>query len=409
MKAEIISIGTELLLGQITDTNASYIAGHLPLLGIDLFWICQVGDNQRRLVEALQHAWTRSDVIITTGGLGPTEDDITREAIAEMLEEELTVDPALEKEVREFFSQRGWPMTENNLRQASLISSAVAIVNPRGTAPGWWVERDGKLIIAMPGPPYEMQRMWEREVVPRLRQRTKGEIILSRTLKTLGLAEAAVDERLGPLLKETNPTIGVYAKSDGIHLRLTAKAASAEEARQRVAFREGQVRELLADQIWGTDDETLESVIGSLLLARKLRIATMESCTGGLLANTLTDAPGSSAYFKGGIVAYSNEVKMAWGVPAQLIEAHGAVSREVAAAMALAIRVRMGAEVGVSTTGVAGPDEIEGKPVGMVFVGLDDGVTQHVCQGNFPPRRPDVKRRGTSLALFELRKLLLNK
>lgn len=408
MKAEIISIGTELLLGQITDTNASYIAGHLPLLGIDLFWISQVGDNQRRLVEALQQAWGRSDIIISTGGLGPTEDDITREAIAEMLDEKLTVDPVLEREVREFFSQRDWPMTENNLKQASLTPSAVAIVNPRGTAPGWWVEKDGKLIVAMPGPPNEMQRMWEREVVPRLRQRTKGEVIISRTLKTLGLAEAAVDERLGRLLKETNPTIGVYAKADGIHLRLTAKVASVEEAKERIAVRERQVRELLADQIWGTDDETLEGVIGSLLLARKLHIATMESCTGGLLASTLTDAPGSSAYFKGGVVAYSNEVKTAWGVPAQLIQARGAVSREVAAAMASAIRTKMDAEVGVSTTGVAGPDEIEGKPVGLVFVGLDDGVTQHVCQGNFPPRRPDVKRRGTSLALFELRKLLLS-
>lgn len=408
MKAEIISIGTELLLGQITDTNASYIAGNLPGLGIDLFWISQVGDNQSRLVEVLKKAWTRSDIIITTGGLGPTEDDITREAIAEMLGEELTVDPALEKEVREFFSQRGWPMTENNLKQASLTPSAMAIMNPRGTAPGWWVERDEKLIIAMPGPPTEMQRMWEREVYPRLRHRTKGEVIVSRTLKTLGLAEAAVDEKLGPLLKQTNPSIGVYAKIDGIHLRLTAKAGSAEEAGQRITHREKQVREILADQIWGVDEETLESVIGSLLLERKLHIATMESCTGGLLANTFTDAAGSSAYFRGGIVAYSNEIKVTWGVPGRLIEAHGAVSREVAAAMASAIRVGMGADIGVSTTGVAGPDEIEGKPVGLIFVGIDDGVRLRVCQGNFPPRRPDVKRRGTSLALFELRKLLLN-
>jgi nicotinamide-nucleotide amidase len=407
VQAEIISIGTELLLGQITDANASYIASQLPLLGIDLYWISQVGDNQARLVEALQRAWERSDIVITTGGLGPTQDDITREAIAQMLNEDLKIDPALEKEIREFFRQWGWKMPESNLKQAMLIPSAKPIINPRGTAPGWWVEKEGKLIIAMPGPPGEMQWMWEREVVPRLRQRIKGEVILSRTLKTLGLSEAGVDELLSSLLKGTNPTIGVYAKADGIHLRLTAKASSRDEAARMIACLEKAVRDMLRDQVCGTDAETLEGVIGSMLVAKNLRIATMESCTGGILASTITDVPGSSAYFRGGIVAYSNDVKVSWGVPAELIKLHGAVSREVAAAMATAIREKMNADIGVATTGVAGPDTLEGKPVGLVFIGLDDGKNQRVVQGNFPPRRPDVKRRGTFLALFELRKLLL--
>ncbi len=407
MRAEVISIGTELLLGQIADTNASYIASQLPILGIDLFWVSQVGDNEARVVEVLRRAWERSDITIITGGLGPTQDDITREAIAQMLGEKLKVDATLEKEIKEFFLQRGWKMPESNLKQAMLIPSAKAIINPRGTAPGWWVQRNKKLLIAMPGPPHEMQRMWEKDVVYRLRQNMKGEVILSRTLKTLGMSEAATDELLGSLLKETNPSIGVYSKPDGIHLRLTVKAANHEEAASKIASREKEVRELLKEKIWGTDEETLEGTIGALLLDRRLHIASMESCTGGLLACSLTDVPGSSAYFVGGVIAYSNEMKIAWGVPAELIATYGAVSREVAGAMAKAVRERMGVEIGVSTTGVAGPDEIEEISVGTVFIGLDNGKTQRVIQGNFPPQRLNVKRRSSMQALFELRKLLL--
>ncbi|MBI4334048.1 MAG: competence/damage-inducible protein A [Chloroflexi bacterium] len=408
MRAEIVSIGTELLLGQIIDTNAAYIAGELPLLGIDLYYVSQVGDNLGRMTEVLGRAWSRSDIVITTGGLGPTQDDVTREGIAAMLGEKIYADATLEKEIREFFAQRAWKMPESNVKQATLIPSARPIVNPRGTAPGWWVEKDGKLLIAMPGPPIEMQRMWEKEASPRLRQMMKGEVILSRTIKTLGLSEAAVDELLVPFLKDTNPSIGVYAKSDGIQLRLTSKAARREEAAARIAAREDEIRALLGSCIWGLDDETLEGVVGWLLAARKWRLAIMESCTGGLLSSMVTDSPGSSAYFKGGVVAYANEVKVAWGVPSGLIERHGVVSTEVAAAMAAAIRERMKAEVGVSTTGVAGPDELEGKPVGLVYIGLDDGRTQRVVEANVPRRRVDIKKRASVHALFELRRLLLD-
>ncbi len=408
MRAEIVSIGTELLLGQITDTNAAYIAGQLPGLGIDLFFISQVGDNIGRLVEVLRRAWSRSDVVITTGGLGPTEDDLTREAIGETLGEHLKIDPMLETEVRGFFAGRNWQMPQNNLKQASLIPSARGIVNPRGTAPGWWVERGGKLIIAMPGPPHEMQRMWEKEVSPRLRELTGGAVILSRTIKTLGLSEAAVDEMLGPLWKDTDPTVGVYAKPDGIQMRLTSKAATCDEALAKIASREKDVRALFGDHIWGVDDETLEGVVGSLLNARKLHLAVMESCTGGLISNMITDTPGSSAYFKGGVVAYLNEVKIASGVSQELVKKYGAVSREVAAAMATAVRQKLGADVGLSTTGVAGPDEMEGKPVGLVYIGLDNGKKQLVVESNLPWRRVDVKRRASVQALFELRRLLLD-
>ena len=407
MKAEIISIGTEMLLGQITDTNATYIASQLPLLGIDLLWVTQVGDNLGRMRECLERGWNRSDLVITTGGLGPTEDDVTREAVAEMLGEELGVDPDLERGLREFFSSRGFPMPESNIKQATLVPSAKAIPNPRGTAPGWWVERGGKLLIAMPGPPSEMQRMWEKEVSGRLRERLH-EIILSRTIKTFGFGESMVDEMVSPLLSSTNPTLAVYAKPDGIHLRLTAKAQKREEAERMIAQLEGETRSLFSDLIWGTDDETLESVVGALLVEKGLTLATMESCTGGLLANTITDVPGSSNYFKGGLVAYTNEAKISYGVDATLIATHGAISPEVAGTMAEVARLRLGADIGVGITGVAGPAQVEGKPIGTAHIAIDDGVEKRLVFGIYPPLRHDVKRRATYHALFELRKVLLS-
>ena len=408
IKSEIISIGTELLLGEITDANASYIASQLPLLGIDLLWVTMVGDNLGRMREILERAWGRSDLILTTGGLGPTEDDLTREAIAEMLGEKLSVDPEIERALREFFSSRGYKMPESNIKQATLIPSAQAIPNPRGTAPGWWVERQGKILIAMPGPPSEMQRMWEKEVSLRLRQRLGHQIILSRTIKTLLMAESAVDEMVSPLLSSTNPTLAVYSKPDGIHLRLTAKAESKEEAEEMIAQREEKIRSLLGESIWGTDEETLEAVVGRLLTEKGLTLATMESCTGGLLANMITDVPGSSAYFKGGLVAYTNEVKISYGVDAALLERQGAISPEVAVAMAEVARLRLGADIGVGITGVAGPTETEGKPIGTAHIAIDDGKEKRLAYGIYPPLRHEVKRRAAHHALFELRKALLS-
>jgi nicotinamide-nucleotide amidase len=461
MKAEIISIGTELLLGEITDTNASYLAAQLPLLGIDLLWVTQVGDNFQRLKECLDRAWERSDIILATGGLGPTEDDLTREAIAATLGESMTIDRDLERRLVDFFKSRGIPMPQSNLKQAMLIPSAKAIPNPRGSAPGWWVEvretpcpvadenpagglrkrgagekspargtggvpqiinkspKTGGLrglkseartlphiIIAMPGPPAEMQHMWANEVSRRLREMLGDEIILSRTIKTLGLTEAGVDEKVSHLLSSTNPSLGIYAKPDGIHLRITAKAASVGEAGKMIARREAELRPILGDIIWGYDDETLEGIVGALLTERGLTLVTMESCTGGLLANTITDVPGSSKYFRGGLVAYTNEAKIDYGVSAALIDRHGAVSAEVALDMARAARERLSANVGVGITGVAGPDELEGKPAGTVHIAIDDGRNQRHTLGRYPPLRHQVKRRATYAALFELRRVL---
>ncbi len=406
MRAEIISIGTELLLGEITDTNAPYLAGQLPLLGIDLYWISQVGDNQARLVEVLKRAWQRSELILTTGGLGPTEDDLTREAIAELLGEKLETEPLLEGEIRDYFAQRGVEMPLSNIKQATLIPSAEPIHNIRGTAPGWWVERDGRILIAMPGPPGEMQYMWHEEILPRLRQCSGGDIIFSKTFKTFGLSEAAVEELVSPLLSSANPTLAIYAKADGIHLRLTAKAGSQKQAGEMFVESEARIRALLGEYIWGTDDVTLEAVVGRLLVEKGLSLAVMESCTGGLLAATITDVSGSSKYFKGGLVAYSNETKIAWGVDAKIISEYGAVSPEVVQAMAEAAKMLLGADIGVGITGVAEVEEMKAKSVGIVYIGIDDGKSRRVIKGNYPGGRTRIKRRATTVALFELRKTL---
>jgi nicotinamide-nucleotide amidase len=406
MKAEVVSVGTELLLGEILDTNSQYIGARLPALGIDIFYMSKVGDNLERVTNILHQAWSRSDLVITTGGLGPTEDDLTREAIAAVLDEHLFVDPGLEAALRAFFEGRGFPMPERNIKQAMLIPSAQSIPNPRGTAPGWWVERDGHVIVAMPGPPSEMQRMWEEEVAPRLRQRSRSGVLVTRTLKTSGLGEGHVDELISPFLKSINPSIGVYARPDGVQVRIAAKASDEEAARLLISPLEDQLRGVLGDVVWGADADTMESVVCRLLTERDLTLATMESCTGGLLASTITDVPGSAAYFRGGLVSYATEVKIEWGVDASIIEEHGVISPECARAMAGTARVRFDADVGVGITGVAGPDEQDGKPAGTVHIALDvQGGVQSLSY-TFAQGREAVKRRAVTTALTLLRRAL---
>ncbi len=399
MKAEIISIGTELLLGEITDTNASYLASQLSLLGIDLCWISGVGDNQARLVEVLKRAWQRSELILTSGGLGPTGDDLTRAAVAEMMEEKLEVDPSLERALRERFGWLGTEMPLSNLKQATLISCAKSLPNPLGSAPGWWVERDGRILIAMPGPPRELQEMWQERVRPKLRQGSAS-IILPKTFKTFGLSEGAVGELVSPLLSAANPTLGIYAKPDGIHLRLAAKGENQKQAEKMIAESEASIRAILGDYIWGVDDDSLEMTISRLLIEKGLSLAFMEDYSGGWLAASITDIPESLAFFKGGLVGYSNEAKLAFGVSAEIISQYGAVSLEVAQAMAEAVRVLLRADIGISTTGI---EETKERPVGITYIGIADG------KGNIAiGSRPRGKQRLASTALFELRKLLLS-
>jgi nicotinamide-nucleotide amidase len=301
MRAEIVSVGTELLLGHITDTNASWLAQQLSALGIDCFYISQLGDNLGRLTEHLRRAWERSELIVITGGLGPTEDDLTREAISALLDEPMEVQPDLEVELRAFFARRGVAMPESNIKQATLIKSAQVLRNPIGTAPGWWVERDGRVIVAMPGVPGEMYRMWEHEVVPRLRARQGGAIILTRTFKVVGIGESAVEELIRPLLASTNPTIATYAKADGVHVRTSAKAPSEAAARAMLDALEPRVREALGRAIYGLDEDSLAGVAARLLEQAGLTVATAEEFTGGLIASDLSEAAGPR--FKGGLVS----------------------------------------------------------------------------------------------------------
>jgi nicotinamide-nucleotide amidase len=408
MKAEILSIGTEILLGEIVDTNATYIASRLPALGIDLYFKAVVGDNLERLTETIGRARERSDVVICTGGLGPTEDDLTREAISAVMGEEPHVDPELEANLRSFFERRGYAMPERNVKQCWVIPSGRAIPNPRGTAPGWWVERDGKIIVAMPGPPTEMHRMWENEVAPELLKRNPGSILITRTLKTAGIGEGTVDEMVSEQLKSTNPSIGIYARADGVHLRLGAKAPDEETAWRLIRPVEEELRTILGPSIWGADDDTFESIVGDMMKERGVSVATMESVTAGLLASTLTDVPGSSEYMRGGLVAYQTEIKIAWGVDAEVIAEHGVISAECAREMARVAREKFESSIGIGITGVAGPDEQEGKPIGTIHIAIDAiWDAPRAMSYVYPQGRDATKRRAVTAALGLLRQSLL--
>ena len=402
MRSEILSIGTELLLGQIVDTNANYLAQQLPALGLDLYYVSQIGDNQQRLAQAFRQALDRSDVIITSGGLGPTEDDLTREAIAEVLNERPEVQPDLEQQLREFFQRRGRTMPERNVKQATLIPSAKSLPNPVGTAPGWWVERDGKIIVSMPGVPHEMHKMWEEQAQPRLAKLISGGVIVSRTLKLAGIGESHAEEALGDLTRSTNPTLATYAKSDGIHLRLTAKAATQADADELLNAFEPSVKARVQEWLYGTESDSFPAVVGAILRDRKLKLAVAESATGGALASLVTEAPGASDYFVAGYVAYSAEAKRALGVDGHVLQQYGTVATETTCALAAAARRAAGAHVAVATTGNAGPTASEDKPVGMLHIVVDiDG--RQVCQETrYSTTRTEYKRRGALEALYLL-------
>lgn len=406
MKAEIISIGTELLLGEIVDTNTPFLANQLSSLGIDLYFTSAVGDNAERLVGVLKQAWQRSELIITTGGLGPTQDDITRDGIARLLGEELKVNEELKQHIVSFFARRGLEMPPSNIRQATLIPSAVAMPNPQGTAPGWWVEKDGRIIVAMPGPPGEMQFMWQNEVFPRLQKRS-GAVILSRMVKTFGLSEAKVDELLADLTPSPNPTLATYAKLDGIYLRIAAKAEQPEAAQEMISKREAEIRAILGDIIWGVDDETQEGVVGQLLVAKGLSLAVAESFSGGFLTHTLASAPESERYFKGGFIAASDEVKVALGLNPKLVT--GQANAEAAQAMAVLARHKLEASIGIGIEGESSAEAVSGMVPGTVFIAIDsEQIGQHQVQ-SYSGRLYQMRRRAAYYALFDLMKLLRSK
>ena len=399
MKAEILSIGTELLLGQIVDTNANFLAQQLPALGLDLYFVSQIGDNRQRLADAIRRGLERSEVIITSGGLGPTEDDLTREAIADVMGEKLEVQPHLEQELRSFFERRGRTMPERNVKQATTIPSGTYLPNPIGTAPGWWVERDGRVIVSMPGVPHEMHKMWAEQAEPRLAKLITGGLIVSRLLKLTGIGESHAEEMLGELTRSTNPTLATYAKSDGIHLRLTAKAPTGAEAERLLDAFEPHVRARVEDFVYGGESDSFPAVVGALLRKRGYKLAVAESATGGQLASLITEAPGASDYFVAGYVAYSAAAKKALGVSEDILQTQGTVSEVTTQALATAARDRAGAHVAVATTGNAGPDASEDKPVGLLHIVVDVEGRQVCQETRYSTTRSEYKRRGALEAL----------
>jgi nicotinamide-nucleotide amidase len=368
--AELISVGTELLMGEIVDSNAAYLAQELKNRGVFIQWKTIVGDNLDRIVEAITRAASRSDIIILGGGLGPTDDDLTREGIAAVLNETPVIDEAYLEKLKAFFTARGRSYPESNNKQAWIIPSGEALENPVGTAPGWFVRvpNSSTVIVAMPGPPREMKRMWAEQVLPRLNLPSSG--FYHRTFRTFAIGESHIAERLATLTQSANPSVATYARRDGVHVRVAASAATLPEAKTLAQPVEAKVQVALEGHIYGYDDESLAAIVGQLLVKRGETIATLESLTGGLLADELTNVSGASRYVQGGAITYSNEAKIKMGVKSETIAAHGAVSSETALEMAIAAKTQFGTTWGVSTTGVAGPDTSEGKPVGTLFVGI---------------------------------------
>lgn len=371
--AEIIAVGTELLLGNIANTNAQVLSQSLSALGINVFWHTVVGDNPTRLRQAVDTARHRADILITTGGLGPTYDDLTKETVCAACGKALVFHPEILSDIADFYEKNlHAPMPDNNRQQAMLPEGCVVFDNPVGTAPGCAFEAGGVHVLMLPGPPHEMVTMLRRCAEPYLRSLSR-EIIVSHDIMTFGLGESYVDQLLHEKMSHMeNPSLATYAKPCEVRLRATAKAQSAEQAEEMLAPVVDEVKTLLGPYVYGVDVTGLEEVCSALLLERGLTLATAESCTGGLIARRITALPGASRVYRGGVVSYWTEVKAAvLGVPQDLLDQYGAVSEPTARAMAEGARRITGADIAVSVTGVAGPDPDErGNPVGLVFIGL---------------------------------------
>ncbi|CAN5389240.1 competence/damage-inducible protein A [soil metagenome] len=407
MTAEIISVGTELLLGQIVDTHAPTMARILAECGIGCQRRTTVGDNLGRLTAAIRESLGRADVVVLIGGLGPTMDDLTRDGIAAALDEKLVREQGYVDELRAWFEARNAPFSENNARQGDRPESGRFIDNPNGTAPGLLVQKDGKVVIALPGPKGEFDPMAKgsvREFLARL----GGGVIHSRVLRVVGMGESYVESLLTDLMAADEPTVAPYAHTGEVHLRLTAKGATKEEAEAKLQPVHDEIARRLGTNLFGTDDTTLEASVVARLVARKETVGTAESMTGGGLAARLTNVPGSSEVFRGGIVSYHVDVKKsALGVPADLLERVGPVSSEVAEKMATGAREVLGTDWAISITGNAGPaSDIDHKPVGLVYIGLagPDGVETR--EEKYRGVREDIQRRATQTALSWLREKL---
>jgi nicotinamide-nucleotide amidase len=410
LKAEIIAIGSELLTPHRTDTNSLWLTERLNSVGIGVHQKTVVGDDEARMEEAARDALKRSDVIIATGGLGPTEDDVTRKVFARATGRQLLLDYDILAHIRERLTSRGYQMTPNNERQALIPRGATVLPNPNGSAPGIKMEHDGKLVVLLPGPPRENQPMFDACVMPDLEKLSRGVRIARRVLKVTGVGESQLDDKIAPIYGEyTNPVTTILFTDSEIEIHLAATAESVARAEQIVEELTDKLEEAIGVNVYSTTGETLEQVLGDRLRLRQYTIATAESCTGGLVAERITRVPGSSDYFVGSIVSYKDEIKSRLlGVPEEMIERHTAVSGEVAEAMARGIKAQTGATIGVSVTGVAGPGGgTQAVPVGTVYIGLADDVMTTNRRLVLPGDRHLIRWRASTAALEMIRRRYL--
>jgi nicotinamide-nucleotide amidase len=410
MDAEIIAVGSELLTPHRADTNSLYLTDKLNALGIEVRFKTIVGDDRERLAEVLRAALHRSQVVILSGGLGPTEDDINREVVAEVLGRQLREVPEIRQRIVARFARLGRSMAENNLRQALVPEGAEWLTNEQGTAPGIWLEQNGVIVLLLPGPPWELEAMFEAECRPRLERVAPQERIVTRVFKVVGLPESEVDARIAPTYKPyQNPVTTLLATPGGIEVHLRARASTESEAEALLTELGDKIELALGEHIFSTRGETLEEVVGMYLVLKQKTLAVAESCTGGLLSERLTRIPGSSNFFLGGTVCYSNELKTEFaGVPKSLVESNGAVSKPVAQALAQGIRKRTGASLGVGITGVAGPGGgTPEKPVGLVYIALAQEGETELREFRFPGSRDRIRNWAVQAALEMIRRRVM--
>jgi nicotinamide-nucleotide amidase len=414
VNAEIIAVGSELLTPVRQDTNSLYLTEKLNQLGVEVIFKTIVGDSRQHLTQAASIALARAEIVIFMGGLGPTEDDLTRESVADALGLELHRDPEIVAALEKRFRARGWKMSANNAQQADVISGATVLPNANGSAPGQWIsgkyEGGNRIVMLLPGPPHELRALFEEQCMQRLRDKLPPQFIATRVLKIAQMGESACDARVAPIYKTyANVQTTILAGAGEIQLHLKTRAASLEAAQRRVDELAEKIEEELGDFVFSDNGDSLEQIVGNYLQMRNATVSVAESCTGGLLAERITSVSGSSRYFLGGVVVYSNEFKTAFAdVPAALIEKHGAVSSEVAAALAEGIRKRCGTSFGIGITGVAGPTGgSPAKPVGLVFHAVAGERGSEVVERNFPGDRKHIRWFATQQALDMLRRKLI--
>lgn len=410
MTAEIICVGTELLLGNIVNTNAAFLSEKLAYLGINCYFQTVVGDNRDRLLSVVNTALSRADILIFSGGLGPTEDDLTKETVAEALGKKLIRDKRAEQEIANYFALRGRIPTDNNWKQADVIEGCEILYNKNGTAPGIFVSEGEKTVILLPGPPLELKSMFTDSVMPKLQQKC-GQVFYSETVKIVGPGESSVETQILDMLDtQDNPTIAPYAKTGEVHLRVTARAKDEKEAREKTAPVVEELYRRFGNAVYTTDaDETLEMALTKLLMKKKYTMTTAESCTGGMIAARMVNAPGVSAVLKSGFITYANEAKEELlGVSHDTLEKFGAVSRETAEEMAEGAVKAAHTDAAVAVTGIAGPDGgTKEKPVGLVYIGVNVRGNVEVREYHFSGSRQKIRESVTAAALTFLREKLL--